>query len=136
VHSLEEARSWVEARVDDVYGSRVGTIVDVYFDPEGQEVHWMLVQIGSSDGPLALVPVQYSIASRAHVWVPITKDLITRAPELERVRALTRDDELELCFHYGGLRKRSEILRLRDAAALTAVPGSSVVPFPPRTADC
>lgn len=135
MHSLEEARSWVEARVDDVYGSRVGQIVDVYFDPEGHEVHWLLAQIGSSAGHLTLVPVQYSIASRTHVWVPITKDLIARAPELESVRALARDDELEMCFHYGGLRRRSEMLRLRAPDALTAVPGSSVVPFPPRTAE-
>lgn len=132
MHSLEEARSWIEARVDDVYGSRVGKILDVYFDPERHEVHWMLVQIGSSEGGLTLVPVQYSIASRTHVWVPITKDLIARAPELEGVRALTRDDELELCFHYGGLRKRTEVLRASAADMLTAVPGCSVVPFRPR----
>ena len=135
MHSLEEARGWIEARVDDVYGSRVGQVVDFYVDPDRHEVHWMLLQIGSSDGPLSLVPAHYSIASRAHVWVPITKDLISRAPELEGVRALTRDDELELCFHYGGLRRRSEALRRRPADALTAVPGSSVVPFPPRAAN-
>jgi hypothetical protein len=135
VHSLEDARGWIEARVDDVYGSRVGEVVDVYFDPEGHEVHWMLLRVGSSDGPLTLVPVHYSIASSTHVWVPITKDLITRAPELESVRALTRDAELEICFHYGGLRRRSEVLRRRPADALTAVPGTSVVPFPPRAAE-
>ena len=132
MHSLEEARGWIEARVDDVYGSRVGHVVDVYFDPEGREVHWMLVRLGPSDGPLTLVPVHYSIASPAHVWVPITKDLIGRAPQLESVRALTRDDELELCFHYGGLRRRSETLRRRAAETVTAVPGTQVAPFPPR----
>jgi len=126
VHLLEEARGWIEARVDDVYGARVGQIVDVYFDPEGGEVHWILVRVGLSDGPLMLVPVNYSIASVTHVWVPITKDLISRAPELDNVRALTRDDELELCFHYGGMRRRSEVLRLRSEQAITAVPGSSV----------
>lgn len=133
MHSLEEARGWIEARVDDVYGSRVGQLVDVYFDPEAHEVHWMLIRIGSTDGPLTLVPVHYSIASRAHVWVPITKDLIARAPELEGARALSRDEELELCFHYGGLRRRSEVLRRRPVDAVTAVPGSSVAPFPPRS---
>ena len=132
MHSLVEARGWIEARVDDVYGSRVGEVVDVYFDPDSQDVHWMLIRVGADDGPLALVPVHYSIASRDHVWVPITKDLITRAPELESVRALTREDELELCFHYGGLRRRSEALRRRPAEEHTAVPASSVVPFPPR----
>ncbi len=86
MHSLVEARSWIEARVDDVYGSRVGKVVDVYFDPDGHEVHWMLVRVGSDEGPLTLVPVHYSIASRAHVWVPITKDLIMRAPQLESGR--------------------------------------------------
>jgi hypothetical protein len=63
------------------------------------------------------------------VWVPITKDLIVRAPELEGARALSRDDELELCFHYGGMRKRSETLKRRPPVDVTAVPGSAVVPF-------
>ena len=126
MHSLEEARRWIEARVDDVYGSRVGQVVEVYADPDGQEVHWMLVRVGAADGPLTLVPVHYSIANGIHVWVPITKDLIARAPELEKVRALSRDDELELCSHYGGLRRRSEALRRRPDEAVTAVPGSSV----------
>ncbi|HYH59514.1 MAG TPA: PRC-barrel domain-containing protein [Thermoleophilaceae bacterium] len=132
MHSLEEARGWIEARVDDVYGSRVGQIADVYFDPEEREVHWILARLGSSEGPLTAIPVHYSIASRTHVWVPITKDLIARAPQLQRIRALTRDDELELCFHYGGLRRRAEVLRHRLAESFTAVPSSSVVPFQPR----
>lgn len=135
MHSLVEARGWIDARMDDVYGSPVGTVVDVYFDPDGQEVHWMLVRRGSSAGPLTLVPVQYSIASRVHVWVPISKDLIARAPTLESVRVVSRDEELEMCFHYGGLRRRSESLRRRAEEAVTSVPGSSVVPFPPRPAS-
>ena len=131
MHSLEEARGWIEAGVDDVYGSRVGRVEDVYFDPDEAEVHWMLVRVGSDDGPLTLVPVPYSIATSTHVWVPITKDLIARAPEVEDARPLKRDDELELCFHYGGLRRRSEMLRQRPPEALTAVPAGSVAPFRP-----
>jgi hypothetical protein len=132
VHSLEEARSWIEARVDDVYGSRVGKVIDVYFDPDGHEGHWMMVEVGSPGGRLTLVPVHYSIASRDHVWVPITKDLIARAPESVSGQPLTRDVELELCFHYGGLRRRTEVLRRRPLETLTSVPGGSVVPFRPR----
>jgi hypothetical protein len=135
VHSLEEARGWIEARVDDVYGSRVGHVVDVYFDPEVGEVNWMLVAVGPDDGRLTLVPVHYSIASGDHVWVPITKDLIMRAPPLEGGRPVARDDELELCFHYGGLRRRSEVLRRRGVDELTAVPGGSVVPFRQRSTN-
>jgi sporulation protein YlmC with PRC-barrel domain len=129
VHSLEEARRCIEARVDDVYGSRVGKVIDVYFDPEGQEVHWMLVEIGGSGGSATLVPVLYSIASKDHVWVPISKDLIARAPHVEGGHPLPRDEELEMCFHYGGLRKRAESLRQRSPEMLTAIPGRSVVPF-------
>ncbi len=134
MHSLEEARGWIEARVDDVYGSRVGQVVDVYIDPEEHDVHWILVRIGLTDGPLTLVPVHYSIASRTHIWVPITKDLIARAPELGKVRRLTREDELELCFHYGGLRRRSEVLGRRPEESVTAVPASGVAVLPRRTA--
>ena len=95
----------------------------------------MLVRIGSVDGAMTLVPVHYSIASSAHVWVPITKDLIRNAPELDGARPLARDDELALCFHYGGMRRRTEVLRRRPAETLTAVPGGSVVPFPPGAGD-
>lgn len=133
MHSLEDARGWIEAGVDDVYGARVGRIVDVYFDPEGEDVHWLLVRVGSNEGRLTLVPVPYSIATSTHVWVPITKDLIVRAPELENARPLSRDDELELCLHYGGLRRRGEALRERPAEAVTAVPGGSVAPFESRS---
>jgi hypothetical protein len=111
--------------VDDVYGSRLGQAVDVYVDPDEREIHWILVRV-SGAGPLTLVPAQYSIATATHVWVPITKDLIVRAPALDDARALSRDDELELCFHYGGMRRRSEVLRRRPQQATTAVPGSSV----------
>ena len=132
MHSLEEARSWIEARVDDVYGSRVGQVMDVYFDPQDQQVHWMLVRLGPASAPMTLVPVPYSIASRDHVWVPISKELIRRAPYVEIGHSLGRDEEVEICFHYGGLRKRTEALRARRADTMTAVPGSSVVPFRPR----
>ncbi len=50
MHSLEEARGWIEARVDDVYGSPVGEVVDVYYDPDVGEIHWMLIRVGSSEG--------------------------------------------------------------------------------------
>lgn len=134
MHSLEEARSWIEARVDDVYGSRVGKLIDIYFDPSDQEVHWLLVRTGlTSDGELKLVPVQYSIASHGKVWVPITKDLIARAPAVPPGRGLTRAEEVELCFHYGGLRGRSVQLRERESAAATAVPATAVVPFRPKS---
>lgn len=132
MHSLEEAQSWIDARMDDVYGSRVGTVADVYFDPADRVVHWMLVRIGPEEGRLVLVPVPYSIATQAHVWVPLTNALIKRAPEAPPGRGLTRDQELELCFHYGGLRRRSVALGQREPADLTAVPGETVVPFPPR----
>lgn len=134
MHSLEEARSWIEARVDDVYGSRVGKLIDVYFDPSDHEVHWLLVRTGlTDDGDLRLVPVQYSIASHGKVWVPITKDLIARAPAVPTGRGLSREEEVELCFHYGGLRGRTVDLRGREAGPATAVPASAVVPFRPRS---
>lgn len=129
MHSLEEARSWVKARVDDVYGTRVGEVVDIFFDPNNQEVHWLLVRSGVGDRRLSLVPVHYSIPGRDQVWVPITKDLITRAPEAPAGRGLTREEEIELCFHYGGLRSRATALGQRSEGVVTSVPCASVLPF-------
>ena len=123
---LVEARGWIDARVDDVYGARVGSVVDVYFDPEDEEqLYWMLVRVGSSDGPLTLVPVHHSIATRAHVWVPITKDLIVRAPELdERARVDARRGARALL----PLRRSAAAQRTRCASgraeAVTAVPAT------------
>ena len=127
MHSFEEARGWIGARVDDVYGARVGTLADVYGDPEDGEVHWLLVSQGAEEGPRRLVPVHYSIATEGQVWVPIPKDLISRAPEAANGQpGITRDAEIQLCLHYGGLRRRIAALRERAAAELTCLAGPEV----------
>lgn len=127
MHSFEEARSWIGARVDDVYGARVGVLADVYLDSEDGVVQWLLVSQGLDDGPRRLVPVHYSIAAEGQVWVPIPKDLIARAPDaLNGLPGITRDAEVELCVHYGGLRRRIAALRGRASDELTCMCGSEV----------
>ena len=71
MHSLEEARGWIEARVDDVYGSRVGHVVDVYFDPDGHEVHWMLVSLVSMVLGLTTAERRQSQRETADAWTTV-----------------------------------------------------------------
>lgn len=132
MHSLEEARGWIEARMEDVYGADVGTVVAVYFDPEDERVHWFQVRLSGGDPRLTLVPVHYSIASPAHVWVPIARDQIASAPAVAAGRVVTREEELDLCSHYGGLRRRIVVLNDRPHGSETVLPAGTGVRFRPR----
>lgn len=115
--------------MDDVYGVHVGTVADVYFDAEDRQVHWLQVRLGGPEDRLTAVPVHYSIASPAHVWVPIARELIEAAPEVPAGEPLARDEELALCAHYGGLRRRIVALNQRPAASETSVPAGAEVRF-------
>jgi hypothetical protein len=43
---LGEALGWTGYRVDDVYGARVGTVVDIYVDQDSDAPCWLLVKMG------------------------------------------------------------------------------------------
>ena len=129
---LNEAMGWTGYRVDDVYGARVGTVVDIYVDHDSDAPCWILVKMGRFSDAHALLPVRDAVAGSGHVWVPYEKDLIRRAPQMAPGMPLSQEHERALCAHYGVMSSRGAEIAEIPSSALTA---SSVHGPPPVTHD-
>jgi hypothetical protein len=53
---LQEAMGWIGSRVDDVYGTTIGTVADVWTDAETGRPRWLLLQAGRFGGRYTLIP--------------------------------------------------------------------------------
>ncbi|HYH58827.1 MAG TPA: PRC-barrel domain-containing protein [Thermoleophilaceae bacterium] len=117
---LQEALGWTGYRVDDVYGARVGTVVDVYVDNTDDEPCWLLVKMGRFSDAHVLVPMQDAVAGTGHVWVPFEKDLVRRSAHVSPGMPVTKEYESELCAHYGVISSRGVVVAEMPDGALTA----------------
>ena len=115
---LQEALGWAGYRVDDVYGTRVGTVEDIYVDHDTDIPCWILVKMGRFSEAHALLPVRDAVVGTGHVWIPYEKDLIRRAPQVAAGMPLAQETERELCVHYGVMSSRG--------AEISEVPGSEL----------
>ena len=121
--SLEEVRTWVGCRVDDIGGNSVAKVEGVLVDADAGDPAWILVRMGRF-GHYSVLPATHAVGGAGHVWVPYERDLIRRTPRVEPRSELTRDQELVLCAHYGipETTARGEAIADRDGDAVTAKP--------------
>lgn len=98
--SLNEALGWIGSRVDDIYGSSVGRLDDVWIDPGTGVPRWLLVKEGRFGGRTTLIPFEDATAGAGHVWVPYERDVVRDAPEIEPGAPLTQGIEDALRSHY------------------------------------
>ncbi len=98
--SLNEALEWIGSRVDDIYGSPIGRLEDVWIDPGTGEPRWLLVKEGRFGGRSTLVPFTDVAAGEDHVWVPYDRDVVREAPQVEPGAPLTQQVEATLRNHY------------------------------------
>jgi sporulation protein YlmC with PRC-barrel domain len=118
-------RRWLGLTVDDSRGTRVGTVEDVYVDRTSGVPTWLLVRVGRFRAGHRLVPIPGQGANGSRVSVPYPRDLIRRAPPVERSGALPQARELALCAHYGLMDGRGAEIESVSARDLTAVPASA-----------
>jgi PRC-barrel domain protein len=119
--TLEEARRWIGYRVDEVGGTGVARVRSVYVDQESGEPVWLLVKLGRFGKP-TVIPLSEAAAVARTVWVAYPRELIRHAPTVDDGDPLTREQELELCAHYGivGDRGRAGALAGRPQGAVTS----------------
>jgi sporulation protein YlmC with PRC-barrel domain len=129
---LQEALGWAGYRVDDVYGTRVGTVEDIYVDHDSDIPCWILVKMGRFSDAHALLPVRDAVVGTGHVWIPYEKDLIRRAPQIAVGMPMTQELERALCVHYGVMSSRGAEIAEIPADSLTA---ASVHGPPPVTTE-
>src|SRR5436305_7078157 len=98
--TLDEARGWIGYRVDEMGGSSVARVQEIYVDQESGEPAWVVVKLGRF-GKLTALPVRDCAGGSGHVWAAFTRDEIRSAPAIEARTPLTREQELEICAHFG-----------------------------------
>src|SRR5436190_10067276 len=96
--TLLEARGWIGFRVDEIGGSSVARVQDVYVDQESGEPVWLVIKLGRF-GKLTALPLRDCAGGAGHLWAAYPRELIRGAPGVEPGIPLTREHELELCAH-------------------------------------
>jgi PRC-barrel domain protein len=122
---LKQALGWIGFRVDDLNGSRVGTVQSVYIDAADEEPVWLVVKVGRF-GKLTALPYAECADGAGRVWVARERKTIRAAPAIESGEPLRREQELELCDHYLiRNRGRQAEVEERAAKAITSRPADT-----------
>jgi hypothetical protein len=119
----EEVEGWVGARLDEISGASMGRIEGAYVSEESGRPEWILIRVGRF-GHHTVVPARQAVAGVGHVWVPWNRASIRGAPRVELGGALTAEEELALCEHYGIVKG------LGRAADLAETPGEETTVTP------
>ena len=69
--------------VHDIEGTKVGDIVDFYFDARTQEPQWLVVEVGAIGHRIALVPLDDVARTDDGLRTPYPRDMILEAPHVE-----------------------------------------------------
>jgi hypothetical protein len=124
--TAEEAGGWVGLRLDEIGGSAVGRIQGVYLDRGSGEPVWVAVKLGHF-GRLTAVPATDCAAAAGRVWAAHAHESIHSAPEL-RHGELTREEELEICAHYGireGRGRAGQVAAMAEGETTSGLPESA-----------
>jgi hypothetical protein len=122
---LDEARSWVGNRLDEIGGSSIAKVEGVFVDSDTGRPEWLAVRLGRF-GQHGLVPARDAVGVGGRVWVPYSRDTIKGAPRVGTKAPLNRESELELLRHFGvaGEIGRAAELTARGFDAVTASPAT------------
>jgi hypothetical protein len=110
--------------VDDVGGTRVGSVHGAYVDAESEQPAWLIVALGRRGAKLIAVPQSDCAAAAGRVWVAHEREALRSAPGVDPTRPLLREHELVICEHYGiGERVgRAAEVAGRDAGSVVSRP--------------
>jgi hypothetical protein len=118
------ASSWLGYEVDEIGGSRVGTVQGFYADAESGEPAWLVAGIGRRRPKPVAVPISLCAAGAGKVWVAEQRERLRSAPTVDPTRPLLREHELAICAHYGIGEQvgRAAAVRGRDEGAVASRP--------------
>lgn len=93
---------WSGRTVRGPDGRSVGRLKDVFYDGRTGEPAWGLVRRGLVFKRESVVPVPgFEAVNRRTMRVPWTRRQVAHAPKIEVHGSLTRDEEEQLCRHFG-----------------------------------
>ena len=95
-----EAAGWAGWRLDDLRGSKTGSVETVYRDPDSGEGVWLGVRMGRF-GHRSVLPLAHCVGLAGRVWAPYDRDEIRAAPRVDPGKPLSREQELDLLRSFG-----------------------------------
>jgi len=123
---LREVEHWVGLRLDGIGNRTLGRVAGLHVDTGDGEPRWVVLRLGPLAGCTA-IPYEHVAEGAGRLWAAYARDWVRDAPRFKPQEALSADNELELCEHWG-IRKsqgRAAELRDREADEITAVPVES-----------
>jgi sporulation protein YlmC with PRC-barrel domain len=92
---------WHGKMLVDLNGEKIGKLQDVYVDVETDEPQFATVKEGLIDRHLTFVPLGGIQVGPDELQVPVTKELVRSAPEIEiHGQELSQADESTLYHHF------------------------------------
>ncbi len=85
----------------DSQGEKIGKVDELYYDQEGGQPEWALVNTGLFGTKKTFVPIKGASPTGEDVRVPVTKDQVKDAPRVEADQELSEREERQLFEHYG-----------------------------------
>jgi sporulation protein YlmC with PRC-barrel domain len=88
-------------QLTDRDGEKVGKMEEIYLDADSGEPEWALVHTGLFGTKRTFVPLAGATEQDGQLRVPLTKEQVKQAPQVEPDGKLTKDEEAALYRHYG-----------------------------------
>ena len=85
----------------DPSGQKIGTVADVYYDNDTRQPEWALITTGLFGSKSSFVPITEATFDGDQLRVPVTKEQVNDAPQLDDDGELSEDEEAMLSRHYG-----------------------------------
>jgi uncharacterized protein (TIGR02271 family) len=87
--------------VIDADGEKIGKVDELYYDQEGGQPEWALVNTGLFGTKKTFVPLAGARPSAEDVRVPVTQEQVKDAPRIDADQELSESEERQLFEHYG-----------------------------------
>lgn len=99
--STNDVPALMGSTVNDTSGEKVGKVGQVYLDDQSGQPQWVTVSTGLFGTKESFVPVTQASFADGILTVPVAKDLVKDAPQIDQDGHITPEQEAELYRHYG-----------------------------------
>ena len=96
-----EAYDFHDRTVVDHDGQKIGKIEELYYDQDGGQPEWALVNTGMFGTKKTFVPIAGAQSDGEDLRVSVAKDQVKDAPRIDADQELSEDEERTLFEHYG-----------------------------------
>jgi PRC-barrel domain len=98
--AFDVARRWKGRVVLDRAGNKLGSVLDVFYDAENDELGWVLLAAAGAGGPTRLVPVARAVEHGNELRVPYDRAVVEGAPGMDPGGRLWPQEEAELYAYW------------------------------------